>query len=1035
MNAILQHLLDETQETDAILRNDTKQLAQWLEEHYPQIHAVLSGQSNEAWKANDVVRVVNELLREMRPPAHAIRLIGLFANAVVGLNRRRNAELAPLYVPAIPIARRRPANPWIADTPKHIREARQMRSALVNMLCNPISDDAAGSIMSLLIPSAIFFGGLLHKDSLVALVRAIAAPGFSTLPCSGRPQIELRIAWRNQANAERRLWHPDVVSSLLLLRFQAKLEEEVGAFSATLAAGGKITDREIMAWVWKSALAPLRKHARAFRYAPESLAALLRRVEALYRLDLPKVVVSYMTREFLSNSVRRSTLSRIHEISLPQDEAPESTDESDGDSAKPDDAPEARQRNYQAIELDWMAQFRGALRKKERAALIKALSQFAAQCPHPPGKRTAEFALFLLKERSAGNHYLATSTILRYTSIVASRLACLLENADPKEPAVATLLSTYLKILDEASAEGARKSLRHVVASALFEFHVFLSKVHHVESIDARELGIGQAMAGSVDANLITELEYQAMQRKIRSGSSGTLDQIFFRAAALVLMLGFRCGMRRGEILWLRHCDLVVDPYTQEITEIVVRPWERHELKSRNAARRLPVEALLDKEERAELEWWRRNGPPEQPPDNGQLLFGGLGTTKDLAPEIRIFAIVLDAIRNESGDMALRFHHCRHSAATQLFLRLFLRDTKIPEDSLPARLLAGRTNPPRIDALYETLCGVKNSTRKAMFAISLIIGHSSAEVTLEYYIHCMDSLQGILLDRRAIPNEKVVLAAISGLSRSAAYSNMHAFGKTGLVQRLMPSPPASPSRQVQPQAPNQESLQWVARLWNFLYRADDPSRQLPLEDLAAEHGFDATRACTLVDRATLMRDMTAPWGGFSFPMTTLAASEKRRLYCPRKPHLEINRGLARDIAPVMYRLFSHNPKLAGTALGSWVERSHGGGAQIRFHELSEAVQARRYRNFLVKLGVPYRWIVRSAGEGSQQLEKWRKKINIQDCESIHIESAGAVSEREVVKWIAIEPYFPEILKVAGPSRINGYEGFRFLQMMAWIYLA
>jgi hypothetical protein len=210
---------------------------------------------------------------------------------------------------------------------------------------------------------------------------------------------------------------------------------------------------------------------------------------------------------------------------------------------------------------------------------------------------------------------------------------------------------------------------------------------------------------------------------------------------------------------------------------------------------------------------------------------------------------------------------------------------------------------------------------------------------------------------------------------------------------------------------------------------------MPLEDLAVEHGFDATRACALIDRAALMRDMTVAPGSFTFPMATLAAPQKRRLYCPRKPHLQINRDLARDMAPAMHRVLSHHQKLAAKALGTWAERSHRGRAQIRFHELSEAAQAHSYRNFLVKIGVPYRWVVRGAGDISQQLEQWRKKINIQDSESIHIESATAGSVQEAMKWIAIEPYFPEILKVAGSSRINGNEAFRFMQMMAWISLA
>jgi hypothetical protein len=296
-----------------------------------------------------------------------------------------------------------------------------------------------------------------------------------------------------------------------------------------------------------------------------------------------------------------------------------------------------------------------------------------------------------------------------------------------------------------------------------------------------------------------------------------------------------------------------------------------------------------------------------------------------------------------------------------------------------------------------------------------------------------------------------MLAALSGLSHSAAYEvlresdkkalrksdekDQRKSGKSKLVQRLIPRSPTPSPRRAQPLPAVLEPVLWTDRLWKFLYRSDDPSIQIPIEDLAVEHDFSATQACALIDRATILRDMSVNSGSFTFPMTTIAAHEARRLYCPLYPHLSINRNLVKKLAPAMHHVLSHHQKLANNALQTWVERSHRKGSKIRFNDISQAAGAGRYRDLLVKLGVSYQWVSDGAGKGTIRLDQWRKKAKILDSEPIYIKPSASRSAPDTVKEIVIILNFPEIEQFAALSRINGDEAIRFLLMMAWIYVS
>jgi hypothetical protein len=206
-----------------------------------------------------------------------------------------------------------------------------------------------------------------------------------------------------------------------------------------------------------------------------------------------------------------------------------------------------------------------------------------------------------------------------------------------------------------------------------------------------------------------------------------------------------------------------------------------------------------------------------------------------------------------------------------------------------------------------------------------------------------------------------------------------------------------------------------------------------LEELALDCGLDATHACAMRERAVALREITTSHGRHNLPMVTVISAQSRPLCCPRKPHLQINRDLAQDLAASIHRVASRSPKHTYTALRIWIEEMQHKRYPLRFDNLSQAGNAGIFRDLLVKMGVAYQWIVSGPASSCPALEIWRKKLHIRNEEALRFVKSPSRIQRNSVNWVSIQPHFADIQMNSGRSGVNGNEGFRYVMMMAWIY--
>lgn len=222
----------------------------------------------------------------------------------------------------------------------------------------------------------------------------------------------------------------------------------------------------------------------------------------------------------------------------------------------------------------------------------------------------------------------------------------------------------------------------------------------------------------SVNANILTHQEAKCVISTLNR-----LDTKASHLAQLCFCLSFYSGLRRGEIAGLQYADF--NSFGDDYINLHVRPNKYRELKSPQSARNIPLDVLWPEEELVKFKQYLRTSKTKFNKKKSKIF-------KDEARLNEAFLLATEAMKLITAEPTMRFHHCRHSFANWLYLLL----------SLPERRQANFypftrhayfdvTNRERV---MKRLALVEYS-RKKLWAVSILLGHSSPSVTMASYIH------------------------------------------------------------------------------------------------------------------------------------------------------------------------------------------------------------------------------------------------------------------------------------------------------------
>ena len=201
----------------------------------------------------------------------------------------------------------------------------------------------------------------------------------------------------------------------------------------------------------------------------------------------------------------------------------------------------------------------------------------------------------------------------------------------------------------------------------------------------------------------------------------------------LLIVLAFRFGFRRREILFLRRGD--VDLLGEG--RIHIRPYDGHTLKTGFSRRSLPIVPLLNEQERHWLIQATQASELRNPADAQAAL---------LIPKCEHDTLTRGAIallRRIGCDDRLKLHHLRHSFASWMALRImfarrpawaevFAGHPEIHREMLGSPALIGTVLKPELSA-------------GDFLSIPRMLGHSSYEVSLTNYVHTMDLVSALFV--------------------------------------------------------------------------------------------------------------------------------------------------------------------------------------------------------------------------------------------------------------------------------------------------
>jgi integrase len=217
----------------------------------------------------------------------------------------------------------------------------------------------------------------------------------------------------------------------------------------------------------------------------------------------------------------------------------------------------------------------------------------------------------------------------------------------------------------------------------------------------------------------------------------------FVKNMLLLLIIGYRLGLRRGEIENL----LVSDFDLTRFMVVIVQPHQNHQLKTAHSPRQVAITGRFSDDEVNFLKNHIGCRSKNTAISNHKLIFSGDDRAESTYYD-NLFHVLTRMLQGITNDSNMRFHSLRHSFASRNFyMMMFMNNLNrnINNDYLSIDL-------DEFDRFNQYLSRVRPSgigTRQfnVLHQLASEMGHSSPETTLKTYIHTLDIISNEYRDR------------------------------------------------------------------------------------------------------------------------------------------------------------------------------------------------------------------------------------------------------------------------------------------------
>jgi len=999
-------------EHDAETRQLVNELKTFLSESHCLASNILVGQSQAELQAKHM-RELEKHVHDALGCGSDVRYGKLLRSFVEYANRVGGYEF-PL--PAIPIRLEAQPSVFATHPPKQAERAENWRTSLMGWLEKHSVSEAPELVgLGALLVSASLNSGLAYSSALFQLANLANS---RLVVIQDRGYVDFQMPWRGSDNLERRRWFPDAVSELIFLQLDTHLEA-----CSKQKSPAKALWPLIRGWF---------KSCESIADPPRNFSDFILAAQALNYHELPVHVAAFMGREHISHSLRPEVWQRLHGMHGQPDAIAGYSGEYAG--AKEVASPVKRIDEESVETFEWGADLWEILRSEDREGAGNKLEALLKQEAHRGTSERVliEWAHTLCTKAASSGKRIKLSTIRQYLQQTGKRIAALAGSSDIVSFTVTEFEELYVEVMSDAESASMRDNLQ----TGLREFHHFLSRCYGVPELSKiMKLGAGSILH-PVDANLISVDEYQEVRQSIREADLDLIAEDLPLIVELVFILGFRCGLRRMETLMLRIQDI----HLLGMSELIVRRYSGHRLKTANAKRKLPIYALLDEEELSLLTAWveKRQKQEAASPVTDALFSvpekGWLPVDQD-----KVIPVLHRLMREVTGDPSIRYHHLRHSFATWTFLSLALADHPKRMELLP--------NQPRTEnwlneatEFARRLLGPKH--RPTLYAIARLLGHAGPDMSLEHYIHSMD-LAAMLIDERRVSFDEKSLVAASNLPVSTGYRLLKQAGVLGLLRRIRSDYPhrvveLHPNERPQPTSSQDEQtlfnlLSTIQRFLNLRQRTS-----IDRSVLAERCGLSEEEASLVEEEAAYLARLrsndqrpNSSRHRFQECVSGDETTESPEVELHTQPRTEASKAIYQDYAQRLERLFCDDSALVWEVVTYYVHHQWKTWNALIFHHPQKPAMARKYMTFLARLGFrrsELQFICCDPRQRSSSLALWKKALGLTSRDRVKRRDPTNNCSKAVANWLFIAPNLaPDDLE--SDDRLFGY---RYLMIMVAI---
>lgn len=913
-----------------------------LEGSLNEVARVLKGELSQETTAEQSEELYKEIIAEKRTQRDAYPYLKCLVKWKEWLNSTQGTSLC---ISRIPIYTKPPISPFVEDVRGYPSRYEYYLDRLYSSVGNELS--ARGEIGQLLF-SAILLGGLHHIHHLHALQRVIHEP-LKWL--GGKVWITLTMKSRKQEELERRNWEPDPLTEMLLLNLS---DEARGYLNEHWKSHKQKYQTQDLIKQYQREMGVTLKNAANYT-------TLLKIANYMVSLRSP-VLAGHYRREFMSHGLKPHVWERL--LGMPVTSIEEETF---AESTRPADVSEMKTLE---MESHWYNELRKKVIIDAPEEELRALLETYEREGYGHGAcLMVEWCIDTLASKNDPKRSTTVNRAKDNLTVAGKWLVSLTEGQD-----ITLLDSDDLNELYELAIESALSShQRRSMKKGLKRFHNFMMNAYGKAPLIDDEIFNNTGIL-PVDATIICEDEYQQIRARIAiEPELNTPSRKVAELSAIVLSIAFRTGTRRREVLYLSTKDLIPsnrsDPLKSIEVDLLVRPNFARKLKTTASQRRLPLHALMERDElEALLRWWARRREEEAQEQYSSYLFAIKEIGWERVDHDQFIPKLHKVMRSAVGDKSLRFHHMRHSAASWISLRLMIADLDNYEPIFINRPLT-EAMLAKSGEFRERLYRNNLITRRHLYATASLLGHSSPVVTLEHYIHLLAQIEpfvrhkidkGILVRASRIPSASIY--------RSKAHKNskrlLEMVRKRAVKKGVLIDLSAVAEKAEAKRRPVREAVQQIKRLWMAM-RLYSETEDVSLDDIARANEYEIEYFTSVIDRAEYFSQLpanrlnTLPVDTFRHNLANRDRDKEEELtfLVPEWPRQLFARGLIEKYALNAVTL-ANNPLQVldgGHSVADVVdyvmENYWRSKYDMVFKDASQEGYARGYRDLLRKIGV------------------------------------------------------------------------------------